>query len=154
MEIRRKNKSKLLKLKESLGEWISKTPKYKNLIEKAKYYVKNPDELNQVITEAYNKATNETGNRTLSEMWGKMMTLFRLIKSSIKNEYTEVPRAKVLLGIAAILYFVSPVDILPDFLPIFGFVDDAALFAWFLKQASPEIAKFEAWENSRMQMAS
>ena len=49
------------------------------------------------------------------------------------------------LGTAMIvLYFFSPVDIIPDFIPFFGVVDDLVLVPlavrWMLKRLPPEIA--------------
>ncbi len=43
----------------------------------------------------------------------------------------------VLLG--ALAYFVMPIDVVPDFLPFFGFADDAALLAAALKTVSDAI---------------
>ena len=49
------------------------------------------------------------------------------------------------LGTALIvLYVLSPVDLLPDFLPVIGVVDDIVLvplaIRWLLKRLPPEIA--------------
>jgi len=43
----------------------------------------------------------------------------------------------ILLG--ALAYFVMPIDVVPDFLPFFGFADDAALLAAALKTVSDAI---------------
>jgi len=137
-------------IKAKLGALISKSPKYEKFVEKAKYYIRNPEELNKVLNEAYNKATDENGERTFGEMWGKVKSMFRLIRASLLNEYTEIPKIKVILGLAVILYFISPIDIFPDFLPFLGFADDLVLFAWFLKYASEEIEKFQAYEANKL----
>lgn len=46
------------------------------------------------------------------------------------------------------LYVVSPVDLVPDFLPVIGFVDDLVLvplaIRWLLKRLPPEIAQAAA----------
>lgn len=43
----------------------------------------------------------------------------------------------ILLG--ALAYFVMPIDVVPDLLPIFGFADDAAVLAAALKAVSDAI---------------
>ena len=53
------------------------------------------------------------------------------------------------LGTAAIaLYLVSPIDLLPDFIPFIGAVDDIVLIPlairWLLKRLPPEIARASA----------
>ena len=50
---------------------------------------------------------------------------------------------KVLLGVA-IAYVAMPIDLIPDFIPFFGMMDDAILvplaIRWLLKRLPPEIA--------------
>jgi uncharacterized membrane protein YkvA (DUF1232 family) len=48
--------------------------------------------------------------------------------------------------IAAIVYFVMPLDLIPDFLAGFGFVDDAAVLGWTVKTLSSDIDAFTEWE--------
>ena len=43
----------------------------------------------------------------------------------------------ILLG--ALAYFVMPIDVVPDFLPLFGFADDAALLAAAIKTVADAI---------------
>jgi uncharacterized membrane protein YkvA (DUF1232 family) len=44
----------------------------------------------------------------------------------------RLPRAAKIALAAAALYLVSPVDLLPDFIPFFGYVDDLVLAATVL----------------------
>jgi len=47
------------------------------------------------------------------------------------------------------LYFVSPIDAIPDWLLGVGFLDDVAVLAWVLKTVSDELAAFSAWRRSQ-----
>ena len=54
----------------------------------------------------------------------------------------EVPgRCKLALG-ALVLYLASPIDLVPDFLPVIGVLDDAIVVAlvlrWIVRTAGPE----------------
>lgn len=151
METKTKTKAKSnghAGIKGKVGSWISKSPRFEKLIEQASYYFKHPEELNEKITEIYNKATNESGNHTVMEMWGKIMVLFRMIKASFKNQYQNVPKAKIILGTAVLLYFLMPQDAIPDFLPFIGFTDDMSLLLWFIRHANQEVTNFQQWESS------
>ena len=52
------------------------------------------------------------------------------------------------LGLA-LAYLVMPIDVIPDFILGFGFIDDGALFALALKLLGREIQKFREWEASK-----
>ncbi len=50
-----------------------------------------------------------------------------LLKSYVKKEYQDVPIGTILAVISALMYFVSPIDIVPDSIPVLGYFDDAAV---------------------------
>jgi len=48
---------------------------------------------------------------------------------------------KMLVGVGGILYLISPIDLVTDFLPIIGWIDDfilAVLAIWFVNQYLPK----------------
>ena len=45
------------------------------------------------------------------------------------------------------MYFLSPVDAIPDFIPVFGMLDDIAVLAWLMKTLDDELNAFRAWRN-------
>jgi uncharacterized membrane protein YkvA (DUF1232 family) len=51
---------------------------------------------------------------------------------------SRVPRWKKLAGLLAVLYFLSPVDAIPDFIPFFGWLDDLGVLSaaafWMVRQ--------------------
>jgi len=132
------------------SNWVSKSSKFGKLVKKAEFYLKNPNELNQMLTEAYNKATNESGNKTVADMWGNLQTLFRMVRAHFNKEYTGLGTTKLIIGIGVILYFLIPFDLIPDFLPVMGYIDDASLLAWFIKNSVEEIKKFSKWESDNI----
>lgn len=48
--------------------------------------------------------------------------------------------------IVAIIYFVSPIDMIPDALVGIGFIDDAAVIAFVVAQINADLDNFLAWE--------
>ncbi len=51
--------------------------------------------------------------------------------------------------VAALLYVLSPVDLIPDAIPIIGMVDDALVVAACLKLVKQDLADFEAWRIAK-----
>jgi uncharacterized membrane protein YkvA (DUF1232 family) len=73
--------------------------------------------------------------------------LTRLTKAWRNKEYTEVSYVTVFLSVAILLYFVSPIDLVPDFIPIVGGLDDVLLLGFLLKMIDKEIERFLTWEK-------
>jgi uncharacterized membrane protein YkvA (DUF1232 family) len=66
-----------------------------------------------------------------------------------RGEYRAISSQALLAVVAALLYFVTPLDALPDWLPMVGFVDDLAVLAWVLRTWSDELAAFRAWRDAQ-----
>jgi uncharacterized membrane protein YkvA (DUF1232 family) len=50
---------------------------------------------------------------------------------------------------AALLYVLSPVDLVPDFIPGIGMIDDVVVLALLLQSLAQDLAAFRAWEQTR-----
>ena len=75
-------------------------------------------------------------------------TLVRMVKAYASGDYREIPIGTVLTALGALIYFVSPIDAIPDFIPVFGFTDDAALIALALVAIRSDLDDFREWEGS------
>ncbi|MFI3324736.1 MAG: YkvA family protein [Clostridia bacterium] len=71
-----------------------------------------------------------------------------LIKSYIKKEYTEIPTGSIIAIVACLIYFVSPIDLIPDTIPGVGYADDAALIAFALSMVESDIEDYKEWKKS------
>lgn len=66
-----------------------------------------------------------------------------------RGEYRAVSRQALVAVVAALLYFLSPLDALPDWIPGLGFVDDVAVLAWVMRKWSAELEAFRAWREAQ-----
>jgi uncharacterized membrane protein YkvA (DUF1232 family) len=80
----------------------------------------------------------------------KFNVLGRFIKAYATGQYQEVPWKTVLIIVAAVIYFVNPIDLIPDLVPIAGFTDDFGVLLWVYKAVTTEIDKFLTWEQSQV----
>lgn len=80
----------------------------------------------------------------------KFSILGRLLKAYAQGRYNQIPWKSILLIIAAIIYFISPIDLLPDILPITGLTDDLGVLLWVYNTVNTEIEKFLTWEKSTL----
>lgn len=136
-------------VKDRLSGWIHKSPRLEAFVENSSYYIKHPEKFTEKVNEVYNRATNNSGEKPIGEFAGKIKSLFRMVKLSLSGEYTGIPKGKVIFGLVALTYLVSPVDIFPNFLGFLGFADEAALMLWLIKNADEELSRFEQWESTQ-----
>lgn len=66
-----------------------------------------------------------------------------------RGEYRAVDTQVLLAVMAALLYFVTPLDAMPDWLPGIGLVDDLAVLAWVMRTWRNELAAFEQWRAAQ-----
>ena len=123
---------------------------FKKFLQTAEGYIRQPTRLKKLLTDAYAKASQKNEVGTLAhEAWETIQTMFRLIKASVSGEYTGVPGTTVAAAVAVLIYFLSPIDLIPDFIPVLGLLDDVALVAWFSTTLKGEVDKFHEWELTR-----
>ena len=126
--------------KKQVAEAVEKT---KN---KAEGYLRDPQKAKKLLDDATKKAKGLEKNRgPLAEVWGYLTALFRLLRAYILREYRDIPWGSIVLVTVGIIYFVSPIDLIPDVLPI-GFIDDAAVIAFVVAQIKADLDNFLAWE--------
>ena len=75
-------------------------------------------------------------------------TLSKLTFALITGKYRNISRKAIIGIIIAIIYLLNPIDIVPDFLSLFGFLDDAVILAFIAKLLEDDLNNFKDWENS------
>jgi len=64
-----------------------------------------------------------------------------------RGEYRAISAKALLSVVAALLYFLSPIDAIPDWLLGVGYVDDIAVLAWLMNTWRTELDFFRAWHD-------
>ncbi len=82
---------------------------------------------------------------------GKLKQDLRLLQALClaywRGEYRAISPKALLAVVAGLMYFLSPLDAIPDFLPVFGMLDDIAVLAWLMKTLGDELDAFRAWRS-------
>jgi uncharacterized membrane protein YkvA (DUF1232 family) len=115
---------------------------------RARALVHDPAALEALASRARTRA-NGTTNSRIRELSDQIKRLGRLVRAYADGSYRDVHAASVVLAVAAILYFVAPLDLVPDAIPGAGLVDDATVLAFVLARLQLELDRFAAWEQSR-----
>jgi len=68
-----------------------------------------------------------------------------LVNSYFRGDYTEVPVGIITAIIGVLVYFVSPIDAIPDCIPGVGYLDDAAVASGSLYLVKNDLDEYMAW---------
>lgn len=94
------------------------------------------------------KIMDKMNDSNLSEFVSETKAFYRMLKAYWKKEYKEVPVSTIVSIILTLLYVFSPIDLVPDFLPVVGLLDDAAVMAACVASFGSALKKFEEWEKT------
>lgn len=71
-----------------------------------------------------------------------------LINNYVTREYTDISMEFILSTIAIIIYIASPIDVIPDFIPGVGYLDESYLIGKCIEKFEDELKKFLVWRDS------
>lgn len=120
---------------------------FQKYLKKASSYLGNKDKSSELLKKAVYMAPKKKGS--LGDAWEKVILFIELFKAYINGSYRDISTKSILTVIAALLYFVSPVDALPDFIVGLGLVDDATILVYTFNQLNKDIEKFKIWKHNK-----
>lgn len=85
-------------------------------------------------------------NESMSGYLAKAKSMFSLIRDYWNGNYREVPWKTIAAVVGALLYVLMPLDLIPDFIPVAGFLDDAGVIAACLALVSDDLVDYEKWK--------
>jgi uncharacterized membrane protein YkvA (DUF1232 family) len=131
------------------GNEITQSAAFRRATIDAEAYVTDPTRLRKLVQDAVGKI-NIIPRGPFGETWPHLLAMIRVIRDYQRAEYRDMPADKLLVIIAAILYFVSPFDVIPDWVPVLGHIDDAFVVSLALKSVRNDLDMFMAWETARI----
>ena len=111
----------------------------------ASHVLKRRTRLLRLITRSVKKLSRNQA--ALDQATGDLRTLIRLANAWAHRQYHNVPWRSILYATAALVYFVNPIDLIPDALIGIGFVDDLAVLTAVVRALRKDLVAFRAWEQ-------
>lgn len=84
----------------------------------------------------------------VGEEFAVIPIMISLIKHYVEGKYTTVPYGTILAIMSALIYVLSPVDIIPDFIPFVGHLYDVAVIGLCLSMVKTDIEAYDEWRQS------
>jgi uncharacterized membrane protein YkvA (DUF1232 family) len=129
---------------------VSKTEikgKVDDIWHKAKDAVQKNERVQRILDVAVKKLNKLQGNKQERDnFFGRLQILVRMVQAHIAGEYHAFSNKTILMFVFALVYFITPVDMIPDFVPMPGFTDDITIIYYVVKNFAEDIEAFREWE--------
>ena len=120
--------------------------RFQNYLRRADLLVNSRERLRDLATQAAGKLSGIASIR-IDTVRDQLNLCIALVRSWMRGEYDGVSRQTIVAVTAALLYFVVPFDLIPDFLLGWGFVDDASVVVYVMAMLAAEMDAFRQWQE-------
>lgn len=121
----------------------------KLLQNKAKGVLKNKARVVELVTKALSFC-KKLGNISFLKKWFlDVPRLCDMLIDTVNGVYKNTPYSSLVMVVIAIIYAVSPIDILPDAIPIAGLIDDAAILKIVLDTIRNDLETYADWKENQ-----
>ena len=124
---------------------VLSNPQQKRHYDRIIHFSKGKDYGRYVNDDAFSGKIKHTSG-AIGHILNDVKDLYHLSKDAINGNYNLHP---VNIGIIAggLLYFIIPTDLIPDFIPLLGLVDDVAVLTTIIKSMQGELQKYRNWKT-------
>lgn len=111
--------------------------------------VQDHGELKKLLDKTHKKLEEaQEDDSLMQKMSDYLKMITRMITNYLNGSYNHTPWQTILMLVAGLLYFITPLDAIPDFIPIAGLLDDATVLVWLGRCFRDDIAQYKKWEDS------
>lgn len=93
------------------------------------------------------KIKSKSRKGPLAEHAEDIHLFFSMLRDYFSGKYDRIPRGSISATICTLIYVFTLTDLIPDFLPVIGLADDAAMIALCTKFISSDLKKYKAWKS-------
>lgn len=104
------------------------------------------DDIKKVIDRADDIKKKFEANGPLGRFIKDVKLMISLIQDYWNGSYREIPWWAIAAVVAALLYVLSPIDLIPDFIPVVGYLDDAMIVAACLLMVEQQLSEYEGFK--------
>ena len=113
---------------------------------KSEALLNNKDELDDFLYRLEQKINDMP---FVGKKFSMIPVMISLVKNYVQGKYTTVPYGTILAVLSALIYFLAPIDIIPDFIPLAGYLDDMAVVGFCITMVKTDIESYDVWRQAQ-----
>ena len=106
----------------------------------------SPEKIEELSNKG-DEVDKKTKSLALKKFRDQILLMFQLIDYYVKGKYNRIAWRSIAAVAGTLLYVLLPVDLIPDMIPVAGFLDDAGVVAAALKLIGIDLKGFSDWKN-------
>ena len=127
-----------------------KTKSFQQALRRAAGIATNRDKISNLISSVSDKLSDMDENKKrISGFFERIRTLLRMLRAYINGDYREIPWKSLLMIIGGLIYFLMPLDLIPDFIPATGLADDISIIFLVFNMINEDIEAFLEFERTQ-----
>ena len=122
----------------------------RRIFERSKDFINNNEKIKALLGKAKDKLQilqEDTEER--NSFVSNIKLVMRMIQSHLNGTYASFSTKSILMLIFSLVYFITPIDLIPDFIPALGFTDDISVLYFVLQSLASDIENFKQWEKAQ-----
>lgn len=84
----------------------------------------------------------------LGSFWQDIKDMWSMLVDYWNDTYPDVPWKTIASIVGALIYLISPIDVIPDFIPVVGYLDDAAVIGFAMKVIGDDLDAYRKWKKA------
>jgi uncharacterized membrane protein YkvA (DUF1232 family) len=130
---------------------MSESRIYNRVLNRAKSAVRDNGRLREVLIEVGEKLVKVGDKTGESESFVKLIKmLIRMLSNHISGAYRSFSPLTLVMTVFSLIYFITPLDLIPDFIPALGFTDDLAVIVMVMRRFTEDLDRYREWERSHL----
>lgn len=121
----------------------------RRIFERSKDFINNNEKVKALLRKAKDKLQvlqEDTEERNV--FISNIRLVMRMIQSHFNGTYQSFSNKSLLMLIFSLVYFITPIDLIPDFIPALGFTDDISVLYFVLQSLASDIENYKRWEKA------
>lgn len=113
---------------------------------RAAEYIKDKSKVSTLLNLAIRKGASTDA---FKDVWERLQLVINILKDWVTGEYKEIPKRSLIILTATLLYFVTPTDLIPDFIPLSGYLDDVTVLSFAYSQLKKDLEQYKVWRAAK-----